>query len=306
MSYNVNWDSIFPDDDPENHELRAFNRVDSFRRILRAIRPDVLCLQEINYLRSERSLGDFLMQAAAPSEGGAWQVVHVRDDVIAARFPLIEKGYELATGSMLSILDQAAALVDLPEAKLGPADLYVICSHFKSGDGLEDIQLRERQADAIMAHVRDFESPGGNLDLPPMTPFVILGDFNAYDTDSATHIRTLTMGDIRNERSYGLDLEPDWDGTPLADAMPSHNGQGIYSYTWRNDGEPFNPWALDRVIFTDSVLHLGNAFVLNTMLLTDEALAVHGLLRDDVLLDPDKGNYDHLPVIVDFQSLRGP
>jgi len=26
MSYNVNWDSIFPDDDPNNHDFREFDR----------------------------------------------------------------------------------------------------------------------------------------------------------------------------------------------------------------------------------------------------------------------------------------
>lgn len=305
MTYNVNWDSIFPQDDPQNHDFRAFNRVDSFRRILRAVRPDILCLQEINDRRRARELADFITQAATPSGDTAWQVVHTSDEVVATRFGLIEKGFELETGSVLTNLDQAAALVDLPDARYGSVDLYMICSHFKSGGGFGDITLRQRQADVIMAQVRDFETPGGNLDLPSGTPFVILGDFNAYDTDPALHIRTLTQGDISNERSYGADLEPDWDGTNLEEAMPSHNGLGITFYTWRDDAEPFNPWALDRIIFSDSVLHVQNAFVLNTMILADGALADRGLMREDVILDSESGNYDHLPVVVDFHIGAG-
>jgi hypothetical protein len=129
---------------------------------------------------------------------------------------------------------------------------------------------------------------------------VILGDFNAYDTDPARHIRTLTDGDIFDEHRYGVDLDPDWDGTALEDARPSHSGQGIDFYTWRDDGAPFPPAALDRVIFSDSVLRLRNAFVLNTRRLTDEVLAARGLRRDDVLLDPIFGSYDHFPIVVDF------
>ena len=300
MTYNVNWDSIFPEDDPLNHELRAFDREDSFRRILRAVRPDIVCLQEINYFRKDRELADFVERLLGAPEGEVWQVAHVADDLIATRFELREEGYELATGSILTNLDQAAALVDLPDEPYGPTDLYLICSHFKSGGSPDDIRLRLRQADVIMAHVRDFETPGEHLDLPDETPFVILGDFNAYATEPARHLETLFEGDIYDEQRYGVDLNPDWDGTELQDARPSHNGLEIRYFTWRDDSGPFIPGALDRVIFSDSVMTLRNAFVLNTRLLTDEALAAHGLDRDDVLLDPASGNYDHFPVVVDF------
>jgi len=306
MTYNVNWDSIFPDDDPENHELRAFNRVESFGRILRAVRPDVLCLQEINDRRSPQTLADFLIQVMGSGQDQRWLVASVRDDVIATRFELIEKGYELVTGSVLPTLSQAAALVDLPDAAFGPSDLYVVCAHFKSGGGLGDILLRGRQADVIMAHVRDFENPGGSLDLLAGTPFIILGDFNVYDTDPALHLHTLLQGDIYNENSYGEDVYPDWDATALSDVMPRHNGQGTNNYTWRNDAEPFNPRALDRVIYSDSALQVQDAFVLNTTLLGDEVLAAHDLERDDVMLDRQSGNFDHLPVVVDFRIVRGP
>ena len=59
MSYNVNWDAIFPDDDPKNHSLREFNRVEAFERVMQAVQPDVVCLQEINYLRGTQELSEF-------------------------------------------------------------------------------------------------------------------------------------------------------------------------------------------------------------------------------------------------------
>ena len=78
------------------------------------------------------------------------------------------------------------------------------------------------------------------------------------------------------------------------------------NYTWRNDNDPFNPGALDRIIYSDSVLSVENAFVLNTMLLSDEALASLGLRVDDVVLDAQSGYYDHLPIVVDFVIANSP
>jgi len=300
MSYNINWDSIFPDGDPMNHSLRNFNRMEAFVRVMRAIQPDVVCLQEINYLRGRQALGDFMAEAVGAADDAEWQVVIERDNVIATHFALNEKGYELATGSVRPDLLQAAALVDLPDAQYGTTDLYVICSHFKAAGELGDILLRGRQADAIMYSVRDFTTPGGEIDLEPGTPFVLLGDFNVYDTDPHLHLRTLVSGDIEDESQFGEDLNPDWDGTGLADLLPSHNGQGDEFYTWRNDTGPFNPGPLDRIIYSDSVLEVANAFVLNTMLLSDDALAALGLQVDDVILDAQSGWYDHLPLVVDF------
>jgi endonuclease/exonuclease/phosphatase family metal-dependent hydrolase len=300
MTFNVNWDSIFPPEDPQNHELRAFDRVESFQRILRAVQPDVLCLQEINPLRSPRALASMLQQAAGATDGSPWHAVSVNDDVIASRFNMLEKGYELETGSILASLDQAAALIEFPKESDGEHGLYVICAHLRSGSSAMDRAWRLRQADVIMADIRDLTTPGGRHDLPAGTPLVILGDLNAYATEVARQLPTLIEGDISDEGRYGADFHPDWDGTALTDAFPSHNGQGTAFYTWRNDTEPFPPGALDRIIFSDSSLRLENAFVLDTTLMTDEALAASGLLRNDVLLEPETGNFDHLPVIADF------
>ena len=55
------------------------------------------------------------------------------------------------------------------------------------------------------------------------------------------------------------------------------------NYTWRNDTDPFNPGALDRIIYLDSVLSVENAFVL---LLIPCCYWTRPWLRvDDVVLD---------------------
>ena len=78
------------------------------------------------------------------------------------------------------------------------------------------------------------------------------------------------------------------------------------NYTWRNHTDPFNPAALDRIIYSDSVLGVENAFVLNTMLLSDEALAALGLRVDDVVLDARSGYYDQLPIVAHFVIANSP
>ena len=193
----------------------------------------------------------------------------------------------------------AMALVDLPDDEYRD-DLYLICAHFQALGGQTNIEARQAHADAIIAWIGDAKTPGGQIELPRGSLIVVLGDFNVYDTDPAHHLTTLLSGDIENEDKYGQDIMPDWDETGLADALPRHNGVGEDVYTWRDDTQEFNPGALDRILYTDSVILIENAFVLNTEVMTEEELEAAGLEAGDVLLDPETGRYDHLPLTVDI------
>ena len=191
------------------------------------------------------------------------------------------------------------ALVDLPDSEY-ENDLYLICAHFQALGGQANVQARQEHADAIIAWIGDAKTPGGEIDLPPGTGIVVLGDFNVYDTDPAHHLTTLLSGDIENEDRYGHDIMSDWDETGLADAMPRHNGMREEVYTWRDDTQEFNPGALDRILYTDSVISVENAFILNTTMMTEDELEAVGLKTGDVMLDPETGRFDHLPLSVDI------
>ena len=80
--------------------------------------------------------------------------------------------------------------------------------------------------------------------------------------------------------------------------MPRHNGVGEATHTF-GDGAatPFPPAALDRVLFTDSVLAALGGFVLDTRTLAPGARAAAALEPDDVLIGPPPL---HLPVVVDL------
>ena len=39
LNFNVLWDSIFPDGDPNNHSWRSADKVEAFRRIIQVVNP---------------------------------------------------------------------------------------------------------------------------------------------------------------------------------------------------------------------------------------------------------------------------
>ena len=299
MSFNVGWDSIFPDDDPQNDRWRQDSSGPQFERIVKAVEPDILCLQEISPLRDPQQVGDILDTLLPLDHDQKWQTTQGMDNVIASRFNFRETASRRVQSGAITNFGHALALVDLPDDKY-KQDLYLICAHFKSQGGQANIQARQTHADAIVADMADARMPGGEIDLPFGTPIIVLGDFNVYDTDPAHHLTTLLTGDIENEEKYGPDSKPDWDGTDLADALPQHNGAGEDTYTWRDDTQEFNPGPLDRILYTDSVIRVENAFVLNTEIMSPEELEAAGLKAGDVLLDPATERYDHLPLAVDI------
>jgi endonuclease/exonuclease/phosphatase family metal-dependent hydrolase len=299
LCYNVNWDAIFADDDPLNHKYRGHNGQGAFVRVLRVINPDVICIQEINPQRDVKDVLNILDRAVPidpDNDERFWHGYLGRDNVIASRWPLTMKASETmpATGR-----GHAMALVNLPDATY-PADLYVINAHLKSAGGEKNIARRQKHADAIMNWIRDARRPEGAITLPPRTPYLFCGDFNIYDNDHRRHHFTLLTGDILDEKTYGKDFLPDWDNTILGDVLPLHNGTGPQRWTWRDDTTGFNPGPLDRIIYTDSVLRVAHAYILNTAMLSDKQLAACGLKRGDVALDLDKGVFDHVPMVVDF------
>jgi endonuclease/exonuclease/phosphatase family metal-dependent hydrolase len=298
MTFNIGDDSIFPDLG-ERIDPDGLDGPSRFLRMVRALQPDVLCLQEatVGSWRAVETMNEVLL----PGIGSTWYAHHAVDDVIAARYPL-----SALAGGIVEEGDKkrghAMALVDLPDASYS-SDLYVVCVHNQSGAGALNVALRQRQADIIARWVRDAKTPGGLVTLRAGTPIVILGDMNVID-DPALYLRTLLTGDIADERQFGPDFRPDWDGTDLTDAYPSQNGAGRMFYTWRNDTQRFPPGALDRILYTDSVLEAVNSFVLNTTRMSKAELREAGMRRNDVHRDPRRDIHDHMPVVVDFVVRR--
>jgi len=299
MSYNVNFDHIFPDVDVAGAE--------KFQRLVKTLDPDILCLQEIRDRTAEDVVA--LLNAACPlGPGQTWHARKGSWQVVASKYPLRAIADRFAPPAGIgadgrTLRDPAAALVDLPDERFA-IDVCVLNHHFKCCGGVDNDPDRQKQADAVASWIRDARTPGGQVDLPARTGLIICGDLNLVG--GPRPLQTLLSGDIADEAAFGPDLAPDWDGSELTDAHPLHNAVGPDDYTWRNDdatwdGVHYDPGRLDYLIYSDSVLTAVHKFVLNTTLMSDEELELAGLERYDVTFDQVGRDFDHLPLVVDFK-----
>lgn len=300
VSYNVMWNSIFEEVHPGGAA--------KFSRLVKALDPDILCLQEIGLHPEERETPGARTWTAVevaerldrvlPLRGEhGWQAFQGLDCVIASRYRLrMERTHIVPAGER----EQSVALVDLPDDRFA-ADFYVLNNHFKCCDPERFDALRQRQSDAIVAWLCDARSSGGVVDLPRGTPFAVVGDLNIVG--STEPLRTLLEGDIHEEQLYGSDCQLDWDASTLCDAHPRHNGDGEDDYTWRDDSTRFAPGRLDFVLYSDSVLQPVKRLVLNTIAMDPRDLERAGLERFDACEDDEGRRIDHLPLVVDFRIL---
>jgi endonuclease/exonuclease/phosphatase family metal-dependent hydrolase len=266
-------------DSPEHLRLVTYNvlfdgcfeRPAPFRRILRALDPDVLSLQEIY----NHSLEETRALIAGILPDATWYTAGSGQGPIASRYPIKDSGPVGGAGR------GSWALIEAPAG-----DLLVINPHPPC---CEDDAGRRREFDAIAAWVRDARASGR---LTKETPIVIAGDMNLVG--ESRQLRTLLTGAISDTATYGASAAPDGDGTPLEDAMPYHL-TGREAYTWRGDEGVFAPGRLDYVAYSDSVLRLARSFVLWTPDLPEDYLAAAGLRLEDTAVASD-----HLPVVADF------
>ncbi len=273
VSYNVLFDGLFD-----------AARKPAFRRILRALSPDVIGFQEI-LSHSAAETGQEIAAMLPLPEGQQWYADRFSDLVLVTRYPILESFPIEGTSPDPA---NAAFLLDLRQE--WGTDLLLIVAHppcCRADDA------RQIEIDAMMAFVRDAISPGGVLDLPPETPIVLMGDMNLVGF--AVQRTTLLSGEIVNQDRFGPSFIPDWDGTGLEDLMPRHVALPM-TFTWYNASSSFHPGRLDYIVYTDSVLEPGNRFVLFTPAMDPDSLAVHGLLAGDATLASD-----HLPVVGDFR-----
>lgn len=277
MTWNVGRNSLFAGND--------YSRPEQFARVMRAIRPDIVCLQDVwsDAARAAALFDDILPIAA----GRKWQYHGVADTVILTPFDLSQREeFKLQKARGRSPAHAMALATDA-----SGRGTYVVCAHFDSGDRGAD--ARAQQAEAIVRKMRTLVDGGG---VRRRTPIFVLGDLNAYDS-SPDFVSNLQAGRVETGRA----APPDWNGKNVIDALPSQNGRGEVFWTWNLEHGEFPAARLDRVLFTGSVAVVAHAFVLNTTTMTDQELNAAGLQRDDVMFRASENSLDHLPVVVDFR-----
>ncbi len=257
-------------------------RQDRFQRILTAIDPDVVAVQE-HY--ADTAPVASLFQSWFP--GVTWYISGLyHGNFVISRFPILQEAVLTASERTMVVLLNTGDRLSAP--------LLVFNSHLAC---CQNDASRQEDADQLTAIMRDWRVNGvGPFSLPNETPIVHVGDFNLVG--ERQQLITLTAGDIVNESQYGADFFWDWDETPLADLFSRHTHLRM-GYTWRNDGSSFSPGKLDYILYSNSILELGNHFVLNTLALPVAELQNLNLEAEDTNLASD-----HLPRVVDLSAVH--
>jgi endonuclease/exonuclease/phosphatase family metal-dependent hydrolase len=266
LSYNTLWDGILEAD-----------RQPKFKRIIQALDPDVIALQE----HTDWDQIDDIIQSWFPQE--SWHASWTYGDLIVlSRFPILNDANLISSGrTMCALLDT--------ENELGKK-LLIINSHLSC---CANNDSRQEQVDEFASVWRNWiTNSDGPFNLEFETPFLHVGDFNFVGYRQ--QVETIRIGDIENENEYGDDFLPDWDASNIIDLFSRHTHKRM-GYTWRSDGSPFNPGKLDYIFYSDATIDTGKHFILNTLALDDETLAEYGLVWDDT-----QEASDHLPRVFDI------
>lgn len=264
LSYNVERDSPFDN-----------NKKVYFERIIKAVNPDVIGFQEI-YDHSAAEVKNFV-QSILPDE--TWYSSNaVPDIIVVSKFPVKKSAQTDGNGIFLFDLRPKY-----------DSDLFFISAHPPCCTN--DIE-RQEEIDAFMAFLRDSKNGTNSIPIEENTPIVIVGDMNLVGLKRQQ--TTLITGDIFYNGIYGVDFNPDWDETALADSKPITTNTNT-TFTWFSESSSFFPGRLDYVVYSNSVLEKENGFSLFTRALPADSLTKYNLQKEDVV-----NASDHLPLVVDF------
>ena len=268
LTYNTKRDGLFTDRQPY------------FERILKALSPDIIALQE---------QGDTPQVASLIS---SWlQIDPIYADTLSS-FGIVISRYPILRQAILTTSNRSMCVLLDTEQALG-SNLLLLNSHLAC---CGNDSSRQMDADELTMIMREWRTNNGPFMLPDNTPIVHLGDFNLVG--SSTVLKTLTEGDIQDEDTYGSDFPPDWNKTALLDLISRHTTIRM-TYTWRNDLARSSPFKLDYILCTDSNINIGNHFVLNTLAMSEQDLSAYGLNSEDTSIASD-----HLPRVADIGSIR--
>jgi hypothetical protein len=264
-----------------NDGLLVPSRQPSFTRLLQAISPDIMCFNEC-FNSSATQVKNAVSQMLP---GTNWNAVKLDDgNVTVSKYPILQN-WLVYPGHRIT-----ASLIDLPE--WFGKDLLLINSHLKCCGGQTNDDKRQLEADATVAFILDAKNPGGVINLPSETPFVVLGDLNLVG--DRQQLITLLTGEIINTPIFGNGGPPDWDNTDLEDLL-SRQSDKRTAYTWRDDANSYPPGRMDYQIYSNSVINVEKDFVIQTEVMSASRLNQYGLQLLDTITASD-----HFPKVADL------
>jgi hypothetical protein len=266
-AYNVHHDLLDP-----NNELEL-------ARVISTIGADIYCFSEC----SEVSESEMLNYFATFINVDEWHAFKHDDLVTVSKFPFIET-YDVT--SKIS-----AAFIDLPNEEYD-SDFLAFCAHPPC---CGNDAGRQYHFDAFIGFLLDIQVPGGVGEVPINTPFTFSGDMNLVGLSE--QYETILNGTISDVAQFGEGGMPDWDGTPIVDAICRLTERNS-AHTWRTrypgPGD-YPPGRLDFNFYSNSVLSISKSFTLCTEEMSLDNLQSYNLQANDTFIGSD-----HLPVVTDF------
>jgi hypothetical protein len=284
-----------------NEGLR--DRPEHFRRIIAAIDPDLLILDEVGGVIGREGVGRFLAsldsgrKARAPwnytyGGGGGYQRT-----VIAARGPVAEfpefrfiRYPDSVAERVVAAIPAAArarqranidsgvatggAMVTLAGKRVAVFGLDLQ----SAGNKPDSWQEMRREAEARI--IRD-QAMAAIRAHGPIDGVIAAGDHNLVSTREPLNILSEIGGAF--------------DGSSLVVAEPLQLDSATAA-TWEGGGGPFPPGRLDWFSFSGSTMEALGGFVFDAADLTDRWRVAHGLQPDD-----SRKSSDHRPVVVDLR-----
>jgi alkaline phosphatase D len=252
-----------------------------FARVLKALNPDILLLQEWSrerlteaqikrWFRDNIDAGSH-WQAMVSGAAGSWS-----GTLVVSRYPMrgrVPRTTPVDAGGWDFPARFAAAIVETP---IG--DVLAASVHLKASGAINTPEDERRLAEAdavnrILIGMKSVAQP----------KYVVLGgDFNLLG-DPAVVDRTARM--------------LDQDGSLLTRAEAPVLGDEALLYTFGREGLRSR---LDYLVYSDHSLDIANAFVLDSRILDTLSLERMGLESED------SGASDHLPVVMDLLPRRDP
>lgn len=250
-------------------------RPEPFRRIMRAINPDVILVQEWDGAEADTLRSWF----AALGTEGEWHIATAGGTTasgggvaIASRFKLTQLPGRLMTneGSGPRPVRFVGAIAESPAGPMVIGTTHLKCC---GTSGSSEDQRRMTEARAVSAALR---AAAGAY---PAAIRVVGGDLNLVGSRPPLDL---------------LRAELDADGSDLSVASPQVIGD-VTLTTWRSPGSDFPPGRLDYLAYSDANADVVSSFVFDTARFTAEVLAKMGVERGD------SASTDHLPVVIDLK-----
>ncbi len=234
-------------------------------RMLKALEPDVLLLQELDGDDTTEELTKFLEEALSSTwivrsnESSGEKPQRRLKCAIATSTPSLQS-FQIGEPPLKAI----GAITSFEEKPINFVSLHLRCC---GGPNSEAEHQRQEEARAIHNTIDNMQSPR----------FVIAGDWNLVGTTKPLEI-------VKGEMFQSVEaFQPD----------------GRVMATWSDATSSFTPGRLDWMLYSPQFLQVQKCFVLDSADLDRDTLNAHHLQSDDT------ANFsDHLPLVADFKVLH--